>query len=459
MSLYELLIKHGSVPLIARRNGLVGLGKHLTKYEESQFWSKEKIAQFQLKRLKILLAHAYKNTVYYKRLFDSISFDPCNFQTIQEIEKVPFLTKNIIRANLDLLIAKNLGTSEIHFSETGGTTGVKMKFYRDNASLVAKEAAMYRFEKWAGWDFGQRMGLVWPAQQDYVGHWSLKAKIKNEFFTRQLVLPAAILDEKKIAEYVQLLKRKKPVIIRAFTSPLCEVAKYMVRQGITVPLKGVITTGEPLFEHQRHLLNSAFQCEVFDSYRSREAGPIAQECEKHDGMHINAESLYLECVPPEKKEFFEPGVGEIVVTDLLNFGMPLIRYKMGDMAVFAEHTCSCGRGLPLIKGLAGRSPDTFWGLDGKRIAAGSLVLYLVDEAPGMLGQVQIIQDSIDHLLIRMTPDPPPTNNIKEYQIKTVKKLFGESMRVSFEIVDEIPREKSGKYRFTKCLLPVGDGKQ
>lgn len=452
MSLYEFLIKHGSVPLIARRNGLAGLGKQLKKYEESQFWSKEKIAQLQFNRLKVLLVHAYKNTVYYKRLFDSVSFNPDNFQDIREIEKLPFLTKNIIRENLDLLIASNLNASDVHFSETGGTTGVKMKFYRDNASLVAKEAAMYRFEKWAGWDFGQRMGLVWPAQQDYVGYWSTKAKIKNELFARQLVLPAAILDEKKIADYVKLIMTKKPATIRAFTSPLCEVAKYMTGQGIIVPLKGVITTGEPLYQHQRRLLTRTFQCEVFDSYRSREAGPIAQECEVHDGMHVNAESLYLECVPPEKKDFFDPGIGEIVVTDLLNYGMPLIRYKMGDMGVLTYKGCSCGRGLPLIRRLAGRSPDTFLGLDGKRIAAGSLVLYLVDEAPGMLGQVQIIQDMVDHLLIRMTPDPPPTNEIKEYQIRTVKKLFGESMRVSFAIVDEIPREKSGKYRFTKCLL-------
>ena len=241
-------------------------------------------------------------------------------------------------------------------------------------------------------------------------------------------------------------------MIRAFTSPLCEIAKYTSDRGITIPLKGVVTTGEPLYSHQRRLLSRTFQCEVFDSYRSREAGPLAQECEEHDGMHVNAESLYLECVPPEESELFEPGLGEVVVTDLLNYGMPLIRYKIGDMGALSDASCSCGRGLPLIKKLRGRTTDIFYAPDGKRIAAGALVLYLVDEAPGLIGQVQIVQDRIDHLLIRMTPDPAPTTETKEYQVKTVKRLFGKNMKVSFEFVDEIQKEKSGKYQFTKCLL-------
>jgi len=397
MYLYEQFVKHCTAPFWVKRDGVAGLFNSLKELEGSQYWGQDRLIALQVERTKRLLIHAYKYTSYYKQVFDDAGLNPHNFRELNELEKLPLLTKDIIRQNLDSLIAQNLRPSDLHFSETGGTTGVKMKFYRDNHCLAAKDAALYRFEKWAGWDFGKRMGLVWPAQQDYVGYWTTKARVKNKLFCRQLVLPAAVLDEKSIADYVQLLLKKKPAIIRAFTSPLCEVAKYILDQGTTVTLNGVITTGEPLYGRQRRLLSEAFHCKVFDSYRSREAGPLAQECEKHDGMHVNAESLYLECVPPEDLGYFEPGLGEVVVTDLLNYGMPLIRYQIGDMGELTHESCACGRGLPRLKRLAGRTPDIFYAPNGNRIPAVTLVLYVVDEAPGALGQVQIIQDKIDHL--------------------------------------------------------------
>ena len=453
MSLYSWFVKNISFPVIARRDRLPSLMKYLKKLEESQYWSQERILEYQLKRIKALLIHAYKNTDYYKKKFNDVGFKPETFKDFSEIKKIPTLSKNEIRENLKSLIARNYKSEDLHSADTGGTTGVKMKFYRDNACLAAKEAALYRFEKWTGWDFGERMGLVWTAQQDYVGHWTRKAKIKNELFGRQVVFPAAIIDEESISNYVNQLIAKKPTMIRAFTSPIYEVARYIRDKEIeNIKLKGVITTGEPLYGHQRKTISEAFNCDVFDSYRSREAGALAQECKLHNGMHINAESLYVETVPPEDPQRFEEGIGEIVVTDLLNYGMPLIRYKMGDMGYLCDKACSCGRGLPLLKNIAGRTSDIFYTPDKKRVTAGSLVLYLVDEAPGLIGQAQIVQDKLDHLIIRMTNNPPPKREIKEYQRKVVKRLFGEKMKVSFETVTEIPIEKSGKYLFTKCLL-------
>ena len=453
MSPYSWFVKNISFPVIARRDRLPGLMKYLKKLEESQYWSQERILEYQLKRIKALLIHAYKNTDYYRKKFNDVGFKPETFKDFSEIKKIPTLSKNEIRENLRSLIARNYKSEDLHSADTGGTTGVKMKFYRDNACLAAKEAALYRFEKWTGWDFGERMGLVWTAQQDYVGHWTRKAKIKNELFGRQVVFPAAIMDEESISNYVNQLMVKKPTMIRAFTSPIYEVARYIRDKEIeNIKLKGVITTGEPLYGQQRKIISEAFNCKVFDSYRSREAGPLAQECEQHNGLHINAESLYIETIPPKNPDEFEEGAGEIIITDLLNYGMPLIRYKMGDMGILSDEKCSCGRGLPILNKISGRSSDIMYTPDKKRITAGSLVLYLVDEAPGLLGQVQIIQDKLDHLIIKATPDPAPTPEIINYQKNTVKRLFGKKMKVSFETVDEIPIEKSGKYLFTKCLL-------
>ena len=189
-----------------------------------------------------------------------------------------------------------------------------MQFWRNNTCLSPKEAARYRFEKWTGWNFGKRLGLVWPAQQDYVGHWTIKAKIKNALFERQLVLPAATLDDRKIENYLKLLKNKRPTMIRAFSSPMYEVAQVALSLQMRFPsIKGIVTTGEPLYKHQRDIIEQAFNCKVFDSYRCREVGPLAQECEQHRGMHINAESLFVEVVEPEQKGVFDEGIGEMAL--------------------------------------------------------------------------------------------------------------------------------------------------
>lgn len=444
------LVKELTFPLLARRSSLSGLYGHTKDLEKSQFLPKHKIEELQVERLKALLSHAYTTTTYYKRLFDDIEFVPEKLTTLDEIKRIPFLTKNIIRENCHPLLSSDFPSDQCHSSETGGTTGVKMKFWRNNSCLSPKEAARYRFEKWAGWDFGQRTGLVWTAQQDYVGHSSTKARIKNELYERQVVLPAVILDDDIINKYLRLLTQKKPTIIRAFSSPMFEVAQVALKQNLQFPsIKGIVSTGEPLYRHQRKLIEKAFRCKVFDSYRCREVGPIAQECEMQNGLHINSECLLVEVVEPEQGGYYEDGIGEIVVTDLLNFGMPFIRYKMGDMGKLSSRQCACGRGLPILDQISGRSADNLRTIDGKLITAGSLVLYLVDEAPGPLGQVQIIQDKTDHLLIRMTPEPSPTDQIKNYQRQTVKRLFGNNMNISFEIVDKISRGKSGKYQFAK----------
>lgn len=453
MNLYSQFVKHISFPFISRRDGLGGMRHKLSTLEKSQYWQLSKIQDLQRKRLLALLLHAYRTTTYYRKLFDRISFNPQHFQDFEDLNRIPFLSKNIIRSENDKLLSNAFSSRQIHSSETGGTTGVKMKFWRDNACLVPKEASRYRFEKWTNWDIGERTWIVWPALQDYVGHWTAKAKLKNELYERQVVFPAAILEKNTIEKHLDGLLRKKPTMIRAFTSPLYEVAKVILDTGYKVSfVKGIVTTGEPIHRHQRKAIEQAFNCKVFDSYRSREAGPLAQECEEHNGLHISAESLYVEVIPSSNTEIVDPDAGEIVITDLLNYSMPLIRYKMGDIGVMSKRQCPCGRGLPMLDKIFGRSGDSFISPDGKKVTAGSIVLYLVDEAPGVLGQVQIIQDRIDHLLIQMTPDPPPSDLIIEYQKRTVKKLFGDSMKVSFKIVEDIPRSKSGKYQFTINLV-------
>lgn len=453
-SFRQKIIADLTFPLIAYRDGLPSIKTQLKNLLKSQYWPKEQLKEYQLQRLKSLCIHAYQHTFYYRKVFDEAGFDPFRFRSLDEFEKLPFLSKEIIRNKLPALISTIHKTKDLHYAETGGTTGVKMKFCRDNSSLSPKEAALLRFDYWSGWRIGEPRGLVWPAQQDYVGYWSWKSKLKNSFYRRELVFPAAVVDDQKIEEYVKLLLKRKPTFIKAFPSPLYQIAQYIKNNNITIiSMKGIVTTGEPLTRYQRKIISEAFNCRVYDSYRTREAGPIAQECECQQGLHINAEELYVETVASKNFKIFHENIQEIVVTDLLNFGMPLIRYRIGDYGKLSERMCGCGRTLPLLEKISGRTGDVFYTPEHKKVMAASLVLYLIDEAPGTIGQMQIIQDQLDHLIIKVTPKPPLTDNIKTYHFTTIKRLFGNKMRVSYETVDSIPLEEGGKYRFTKCLLP------
>jgi phenylacetate-CoA ligase len=144
----------------------------------------------------------------------------------------------------------------------------------------------------------------------------------------------------------------------------------------------------------------------------------------------------------------------VLVTDLLNYGMPLIRYYMGDTAVLSDRDCPCGRGLPLMKEIVGRALDVFVTPEGRLVSTIAMVMYMVNAAPGFFGQMQVIQDAPDHITLKMTRDLIPSKEVMDHQARIVEKLFGTRMRITYEFVDEIPREKSGKYLFAKRLIPL-----
>jgi phenylacetate-CoA ligase len=177
-------------------------------------------------------------------------------------------------------------------------------------------------------------------------------------------------------------------------------------------------------------------------------GPIGQECEFHDGMHVNAECLHVEVEPQDGSE--GSALGRILVTDLLNHGMPFVRYEIGDIGMLASRPCPCGRGLPRLQQMGGRLADATYTRDGRAISSIALVANLVH---GLIWtRVQIIQEAFDRLQIRIEPPAPPAE-ILARQRSVAETIFGTPLEVTQEIVDRIPLEKSGKYRYIICKIP------
>lgn len=420
--------------------------RRLARLEESQFWSADRLQALQTERLGKLLRHAFENTAFFRARFREAGITPADIREPADLSKLPPLTKSDLRERLSELVATNLGARDVHRSATGGSTGQHTPFYRDHACRGRKLAVEHRFNRWTGWRPGDRVAYYWPALADLAAAPSRLGNLRGALRRRRLLLPAGRLDEAALEAHVRALERFRPRLIRAFPNPLSVLANYLKqkRQDSIRP-GAVITVGEPLLESQRALFAEVFGCPVFDVYVSRECGNMAGECEAHQGLHLAAESLIIE-VEYKTGERAPGGPGAILVTDLENFGMPFIRYRIEDLGSLAEEPCGCGRGLPLLKMGAGRVSDFVVSpRDGSLISGASLCHHLIAEGPEV-GQVQILQDERDHLLIRVTRAGRYGETELEFFRGVIHRLFQGAMRVSFEFVDEIPREKSGKYR-------------
>ncbi len=178
---------------------------------------------------------------------------------LQELHKLPQLTKDDLVGHADELLAINFTENELHRSATGGSTGRHTPFFRDNACRSRKLANQYRHMCWAGWRPGQRVSLYWPALQD-VGHsQTLKQWIKETWITRQQMLYAGQLDEEILAKHAASMSRFRPALIRAFPNPLSILARYLQDNGIKIRPRGIITVGEPLLPGQRSVIRRSLR--------------------------------------------------------------------------------------------------------------------------------------------------------------------------------------------------------
>jgi phenylacetate-CoA ligase len=236
---------------------------------------------------------------------------------------------------------------------------------------------------------------------------------------------------------------------------MVSLLEFLPGHQIDLPhLQGVVTTGEPLYPHQRDIIEKGFGTKVFNLYASREFGTTAAECSAHQDLHIAADSILIETTEEDKQ--LAPGqFGKILITDLHNYAMPMIRYEIGDYGQLSEDNCPCGLPYPLIKNVVGRISDVFVTADQGEINTHSLILHLIDEGP-KVGQVQLVQKSIREILVRLTDNPYPDDSVKDFYVKSLKKLVAGLEVVNFEVVKKLENEKSGKYRFAICEVTMSD---
>lgn len=419
---------------------------------KSQYWSKDELESWRLERLKKLLLHAYENCPFYTERFKTYGFDPKDFNAFDDLNNFPVLTKKDIQTNLETLTASNLNHKQMHLNRTGGSTGSPLEFYVDNDRQFSRRAATIRHDGWAGVDIGDKVAVLWGHRRDLSQSESTLFKIRKKIYDRRIFLDTSELNKENMSGFVKEINNYKPKTILAYANSLFLFARYIKEQKIQFSFRpqSIITSAELLSNEQRTVIEDVFETKVFNRYGCREVSVIASECSHHNGMHICAETLYLEFL--KNNDNAQPGEdGKVIITDLLNTAMPLIRYQIEDVATPLEGACECGRTLPRLDIRGGRLTDFLITPEGNVISGASLTIYFIATVKGIM-QAQLYQKKKEHLLIRIVKgsefNDKSLSDIKE----NVAKFFGPDMKWDIESVDSIPLLPSGKYLFSICDL-------
>lgn len=435
-------------PLMAWRSGSLHL-RYLKQLRQRQYDDPATIRARQLDALRTVLDHAYETVPYYRGRFQERGFHPSDLRKLEDLAFLPVLTKADIRENGDRLHSTLFRGQRLLRKKTSGSTGVPLEVVVDRGSVEWKTACTIRSDEWSGWRLGRRVAKVW-GNPEYRKH-GLKGCVRNFLVDRARYLDTIGIDDTRMAEFARSLRRRRASLLFGHAHSLYLFACYAKKHcpGSIRP-DGIISTAMLLHDWQREVIERAFGCKVTNRYGCEEVSLIACECERHRGFHLNADSLYAEVIA-DRPGSREAGEGSLVVTDLTNLAMPLIRYKVGDVVVKSDRPCACGRGLPLIERVEGREADYVLTPAGKLISGISLTENFALHIRGA-AQVQIVQEEVRYLRLRMVAGDEFGPDSRRQIEELVRNTFGPEMRYDVEIVDAIPQEPSGKYRF--CISKV-----
>ncbi len=445
---HAILIRKVIGPLWARWERSPYL-RHLRVLKRTENDDPETIRNRQWTALQALLKHAYATVPYYRRRFDEEGIRPRELTGLEDCDRLPVLTKADIRAHAEDLLSSEYDRSVLRLNKTSGSTGVTLEIWADEESMQWRRACAVRSDEWSGWRLGERVACVW-GNPEYLRH-GWRGRLRNALLERALYLDTLKIDDAALASFAALLLKKQPSLLFGHAHSVYLFAVYVRKGGIRdIRPRGIITSAMALHNWQRQVIEEVFRCNVTNRYGCEEVGLIACECEKHEGMHINADNIYLEVVRDGRP--VEPGEpGSVLVTDLTNRAMPLLRYQIGDVAVLSRRRCPCGRGLPLLERLEGREADYVLTSSGQLISGISLTENFALQVPGV-AQIQIVQETLERFCFRIVRGPDWKTQSLEVLQALVSERFGSGTVYECEFVEQIPQEPSGKYRF--CISNV-----
>jgi phenylacetate-CoA ligase len=396
-----------------------------------------------------LAEYAYGSVPFYRRRFQEIGLHPRHLQVPDDFRHVPILTKADLRAHRQELLSSLMAVDGLHRKKTSGSTGVSVEVLVDERAQQFKRACALRADEWSGWRLGEPVARVWGNPEYVQRGW--RGRLRNALLERATYLDTLKLDAAALHRYSVELWRRPPSLIFGHAHSVYLLAEYLrTHRCPPVRPRGIVTTAMVLHSWQRRVIEDVFACPVTNRYGCEEVSLIACECELHDGLHVNADGVFVEILRDGLP--VEPGeAGSVIVTDLVNRAMPMLRYQVGDVAVPSQRRCPCGRGLPLLERLEGREADYVVTAAGELISGISLTENFALHVPGV-AQLQIIQETVVQFTFRIVRGPDFGPDTERRIAELVAERFGPGVGFTCDYVAGIPQEASGKYRF--CISKV-----
>jgi phenylacetate-CoA ligase len=449
MNLLALATRHVTYPAWVMKNRSARL-RYLREMERRQFWSAEQLAEHQWALLRKMVAHATETSPFYKDSFRRAGVSLDDLRRPEDIRWIPTVSKEQIQQHRDEMISSRYRREDLIEDKTGGSTGNPLSFYYDHDRFDSREAAALRHDRWTGWDIGERRAILWGSGRDVARARAMKARLRSRFVSRTLMLDASAIDDAAMAQFARSLLRYRPTLLVAYANAIAMFARFVRDEGIRgIRPKGIISSAEVLTPENRELIETTFGCRVFDRYGCREVSVIASECGEHQGLHINADNLLVETVTDQGPVRGEDG--EVLITDLRNFAMPLIRYRIKDVGRLLPQACGCGRGLPLMRISGGRTSDFLTATNGRKCSALVLAAHAITRIPG-IEQVQFVQHEQGVISLNLVKGPVWSEKATATLLTNLREWLGDDMRFEVSYLPRIPQEQSGKYRFCVSTL-------
>ena len=433
--MYQKIIENVIYPMSDKLLGL-SINRDLKKNRHLQWLEWEEVNSIQKKKLYKILNHCNKNIPYYQKIFQKHSFD-FNGDIYQELKKIPFLTKHIIRKHLpNGLIDKKRKIYTIE--KTSGSTGEQGVFYLDDHAFSKIIAAQTLFWEWAGYRFGKR-----TLQTGINPERGLKKHLKDRILLIKYA-DAFKIDEGIIKNTLEPFRNKKNIHFIGYPSSIYSYALFAKKLGIKdISFDSVISLGDKMFSNYRYLIEKIFNTKVFDTYGAAEGLMIAGECHFHK-YHILSSHVYIEIVDEDGNPVPDGTLGQVVVTSLDNYLMPLIRYKVGDLAIKSKiQSCNCGRQLQILDKIIGRETDILYTPKSKILIV-HFFTGIFEHFPE-IQQFQIIQKNKgESIQIRYIKGINFSKDILEDIKNKIFKRAEESFPITFDEVSKIKSSPSGK---------------
>ncbi|MFX0204949.1 MAG: phenylacetate--CoA ligase family protein [Candidatus Hodarchaeota archaeon] len=410
---------------------------------KSQWTSKTILEELQLKKLRNIVNFAYKNCEYYNKLMKQSNVYPSDINKLEDIRKIPVLTKKKLRVNFEKILPYNVNLEDCWRPRTSGSTGIPLKLVFDKKAENFTNAVLLR----ANITVGQRLRDSWVSIIK-------QSSQKKRWFQKFGILYPQRMFYMAPEDLFERISKINPKILSGYASAILVLAKYIQESGKSLKIKPkcVFPTGEILQPNMRKFMNDVFNTKVFDRFGCAELGRTAWECEKHEGYHIDMEAVIVEILSEDFTVLDDGKLGQIAYTGLYNYSFPLIRYLVGDIAQMSDEECSCGRGLSMLRKISGRS-DSFIVNDKGEIFSFRALTTSLREFNEIL-QYKVIQENSKLIMIKIIPNLHWRPDSSERIIRAIQNIIGKGVKVVIKLVDNIPYETSGKILSVKSKIDL-----